>query len=59
MKPEDYVFNQVYKASMEAGASERAAKDTAIQAMTDYRLSNYKAINTLINDAIKRAKKIT
>ena len=46
MKPED-------------GASERAAKDTAIQAMTDYRLSNYKTINTLINDAIKRAKKIT
>lgn len=57
MKPEDLIFNTVYKESMKQGAKERYAKDSAIQAIADYKRSNYKSINDLISDAIKRAKK--
>jgi len=57
MKAEDFVFNSVYKPAMIQGATERAAKDAAVQAMLDFKRSNYKKIEHLVKDAIKRAKK--
>lgn len=57
MKPEDLIFKEVYQGAMKEGAPERQAKDSAIQAMFDYKRSNYKGIKNLIEGAIKRAKK--
>lgn len=58
MNAKDMIFNEVYKGSLREGASERAAKDCAVQACVDYGRSNYKKIDQLIKDAIKKAKKL-
>ena len=57
MKPEDLIFKEVYQGAMKQGAPERQAKDSAIQAMKDYKRSNYKGIKSLVENAIKRANK--
>lgn len=59
MTPADLVFNSVYKPAIKAGATEPAAKESAIQAMNDYKKSNYKSVKDLVDQAIKRAKKMS
>ena len=56
--PSDFIFDSVYKPAMAQGASERDAKDCAIQAVNDYKKSNYKTIDNLVSGAIERAKKL-
>lgn len=57
MKPEDVIFNNVYKGALEKGAPERQAKDSSIQAVQDYKRSNFNGVKNLVENAIKRAKK--
>lgn len=58
MNAEDMIFESVYKPAMKVGASERAAKDCAVKAVIDFKRSNFKTLKTLIDDAIKTAKKL-
>lgn len=58
MKADDMIFDAIYKPAMSGGASERAAKDCAVIAMNDYRKGKYKNIKTLVENAIKQAKKL-
>jgi len=58
MNAEDMIFNAVYKPAMEQGVKERTPKDSAIQAVNDYKKGKFKKINDLISGAIKQAKKL-
>ena len=53
MKPEDLVFNAVYKGSLKIGAIEREAKDCAVRAMSDYKKNKFKKVSDLIKKYIK------
>lgn len=57
--PSDLIFEQIYSPAIQQGATERAAKDSAIAAVNDYKKSKYKSIAKLISDAITRAVKLS
>jgi len=58
MKPEDFIFNQVYKGALADKCSERASKDCAVLAMEDFRKCRFKKAKDLIDKYIKQAKKL-
>lgn len=57
MKPNDFVYLRIYRGSIRAGATERAAKDHAIMGAEDFRRNSFKKASHLIKERIKAAKR--
>ena len=59
MMPNDFVFNQIYKGALNAGANERAAHNNALLGLEDYKKHKLgtKKVSSLIETRIKQAKK--
>ena len=59
MQPNDFVYMQIYKGAMKAGATERAAKDHAVMGLNEYKSNRFgqKKVSGLIDWHIKQAKK--
>lgn len=57
MQPNDFVFLQIYRGAIKAGAKERAAKDHAIMGSEDFRRNSFKKASHLIEERIKAAKR--
>ena len=55
MQPRDYVYDQIFKGAMAAGASERNAKDRACMGLDDFKKNRFKKVADLIGDRIKKA----
>lgn len=59
MEPTDFVYLQIYKGSLAAGAKEKAARDQAIIGLDKYKKSNFrKKVTDLISHHITQAKKM-
>jgi len=55
---EDFVFNQIYKGALAAGAKEKQAKDHAVMGLNDYKKGKFQGkASKLIEDRIKQAKR--
>lgn len=59
MKPNDFIFNEVYRGAIKGGAKEPIAKDQAVQAMDDYAKGKFKKPLDLILARIQMAKKLS
>jgi len=57
MKPTDLVYDQIYKGSLRAGATERASLDAATTGLDSYKKGKYKKVTDLITNKIKEAKR--
>ena len=57
MTPKDLVWDTVYRESLKAGASERAAKDQAVMAVEDYGKGKFSKVDALVKKHINLAKK--
>ena len=55
----DFIFDQVYKGALKAGASDRHAKDEAVTAMDRYKKNRFGKASKMIEEAIKDAVKHT
>ena len=53
----DYLYAQIYKGALLAGAHEHSAKAAAETGLREYKKSRYKSIHKLIEEMIKGAKK--
>jgi len=62
MKPNDFIFNSVYRNAIKQGAKEPIAKDCAITAMRLYKTNQFKKagdmIDKQIKEAVKQSKKV-
>ncbi len=60
MKPNDFVYTQIYKGALNAGASALSAQQSASTGSDDYRKGRFtRKVSHLIEDKIKEAKKST
>jgi len=59
MNANDYIFQQVYKTAKEKKASERAAHNAALMAMSNYGKGKFKTVAKLIEEAVKEAVKLS
>ena len=58
MKPEDFVYDQIYKGALSKGASDRCAKDSAVIGIDEYRKNKIVGkVSNLIEARIKAAVK--
>jgi len=57
MKAEDYIYNQIYKGALKAGASERSAKDHAVMGLEMWKKGKFEQSVSLITDMITQAKR--
>lgn len=59
MNPQDFVFMSIYKGSLKDGASERAAKDSAVDGLNKYKSGRFTKASGLIQEKIREAKMAT
>lgn len=57
MTPNDLIFEEVYKGSLNEGCSERAAKDCAVAALNDYKKGRGGRAGLLVGKYIQLAKR--
>jgi len=58
MKPEDFVYNQIYRGALNAGARDRQALNNAILGLEDYKRHKIaKKVSGLIEARVKLAVK--
>lgn len=53
----DYLYGEIYRGSLQAGAPQNSAKNAAITGISEYKKGRYKSIKDLIETGIKNAKK--
>ena len=58
MTPEDYIYSQIYKGALEAGASERSAKDHAVMGLEKWKNGKFDKSSQLISEMIAQAKRM-
>lgn len=58
MKPNDLIYDAVYKGCLKAGCSERLSKDAAVSTLTKYKNGQFKTTKLLIDGALSEAKKM-
>ena len=57
MQPNDFVYNQIYKGSLQKGAKETKAHEMAVRGLEPYKRHQFKKPSHLIEDFIKKAVK--
>ncbi len=57
MNNTDYLYAEIYKGALRAGALEHSAKAAAEVGLSEYKKNRYKNIKTLVSEMIKNAKK--
>ena len=57
MKPEDFIYNQVYRGCLRAGCNEYLSKNTAVEALRRYKNNQFTTPSKLVDELIKHAKK--
>lgn len=58
MKPNDLIYDAVYKGCLKAGCSERLSKDTAVAALQKYKNGQFSKTSKLVDGAITDAKRM-
>ena len=57
MKPNDFVYMQIYKGALAKGAKERAAHNNAILGLEDFKKGRFSKTSKLIEERIRMAKR--
>ena len=57
MNPIDFIYDQIYRGAIQAGAKEPKAKDNAIAGVSDWKKGRFKKPSQLIEQRIKQAKR--
>lgn len=57
MNGRDFIFNEIYKGALRAGACERFAHDAAVTGLDAYKKNNFKKAHKLVADKIAEAKR--
>lgn len=57
MNEQDYIYEQIYKGALKAGASDRAALQAATTGLQKYKNNQFKKASSLIIEKIKEAVK--
>lgn len=57
MKPNDFVYKQIYQGAMKLGAMERIAKEHAQMGAADYAKNRFEKATAMIENRIKMAKR--
>lgn len=57
MNEADFIYDQIYKGALRAGAREHSAKNAAVIGLSEYRKNRFKNISALVESMIKNAKK--
>ena len=56
MIPTDFVYTQIYKGALRAGASERSSHANAVMGLDDFKKGRYKKPHKIITERINKAK---
>jgi hypothetical protein len=57
MNPSDFIYVQIYRGAIRAGAKEPKAKDNAIAGLEEWKKGKFKKPSMLIEQRIKQAKR--
>jgi hypothetical protein len=58
MKPNDLVFDTVYKRLLAEGCDDRTSREQAMICLEDYKKSRFSTVSKLIDSAIVKGKKM-
>jgi len=57
MSPEDYIYDQIYKGALKAGAGEKSAKLHAVLGLERWKKGKFDKTAKLVEEMIQSAKK--